>query len=87
MASLFLQQLTNTHLAVMDIVSSGPAMFARLFTVLPLEEVVDHGIILGTSSTRHTLRDTHAHYPEITGNSNKQSVSEQRLETCRYRRL
>ncbi|TNN85755.1 hypothetical protein EYF80_004002 [Liparis tanakae] len=42
----------------MDVVSSGPAMFARLFPVLPLEEVVYHGIILGTSSTRHTLRNT-----------------------------
>lgn len=45
----------------MDVVSSGPAMFARLFTVLPLEEIVYHGIVLGTSSTRHTLGDTHIH--------------------------
>lgn len=55
--------LTNahTHLAVMDVVSSGPAMFAGLFAMLPLEEVVYHGIILGTSSARHTLRDTSIH--------------------------
>lgn len=52
---------THTHLAVMDVVSSGPAMFAGLFAMLPLEEVVYHGIILGTSSARHTLRDTSTH--------------------------
>ena len=49
---------THTYLAVMDVVSSGPTMFAGLFTMLPLEEIVYHGIILGTSSTRHTL-ETH----------------------------
>lgn len=67
----------HTHLAVVDVVSGGPAMFARLFAVLPLKEVVDHGIILGTSSTRHTLGDKHSmntHYPEITGNIDKQSI-------------
>lgn len=45
----------------MDVVSSGPAMFAGLFAMLPLEEVVYHGIVLGTSSARHTLRDTSIH--------------------------
>lgn len=60
---------TRTHLAVMDVVSSGPSMFARLFTVLPLEEIVHHGIILGASSSSHTLRTRHKwtrkheHYP------------------------
>lgn len=59
----------------MDVVSSGPSMFAGLFTMLPLEEIVYHGIILGASSSRHTLRETRTHkdayYPVITGNSNK----------------
>lgn len=53
--------LTDTHLAVMDVVSSGPAMFAGLFTMLPLEEIVNHGIILGTSSSSHTLQDKQRH--------------------------
>lgn len=43
----------------MDVVSSGPSMFARLFTVLALEEIVHHGIILGASSSSHTLRTRH----------------------------
>lgn len=53
------QYSTHTYLAVMDVVSSGPAVFARLFTMLPLKEIVHHGIILGTSSSRHTLEDRH----------------------------
>lgn len=43
------------YLAVMDVVPSGPAVLSGLLAVLPLEKVVYHGVILGTSGTCHTL--------------------------------
>lgn len=43
----------------MNIISSGPTMFSRLFTMLSLKEIIYHGIILRTSSARHTLAETH----------------------------
>lgn len=55
----------HTHLAVVDVVSGGPPMFARLLAVLPLEEVVHHGIVLGASRSGHALQETRAVSPRL----------------------